>query len=682
MPAVPRVYRTDSGAYCALSPIGFEGFATVYRGVRLADNTPVAIKQLDARLDRDLAIVARFERAARLGRRVAHPNIVRVLDLGRTEDQQPFVVLEWIEGRTLEQELHDIGVFPPGQAAEIACQVLAGLEAIRLGGIVHGDVKPSNLLLTSDGQVRIADLDLVREIGPPASNEGLAGTPAYMAPEQLIGDPIDTRADVYATGITLYELLAGRPPFEPSDPFTALRHHLHTPPPPLTAARSDLEPGLVAVVERALAKNPTERFQTPADMRAALLPFVEPRVPPPAAQPEPYRDENVQFTVYRPRVIRPRQWYPMLAFAHLAERPPDADPAEPDPLEEVERQARQALGDRLPDYQDLTQDSRQAVPREGELTFVPEVPGVQFNPPARTFLWLESVQREEFRLRVGPEHDGRTLRGRLSVFLGSIILAEVSLSFRVDGRAVPAAVSPPIEADHARRYRKIFASYSHRDRDVVEQFERFASVLGDRYLRDWVDLRAGEVWSDRLEQLIAEADVFQLFWSSNSMRSSFVQQEWQYALSLNRASFIRPTYWEDPLPSDAAADLPPAELARLHFQRLGWSHGNQHAPAPSMGASPARPAEPGASPPRPPFPPPAMPGPPLPPPAYAQMPMTGPLAAPPGEPRQAPAEGRSPGSSLPPGSTGRRSPLSLVVLGALLAFVILAVAFFLLSGAR
>ncbi len=274
-------------------------------------------------------------------------------------------------------------------------------------------------------------------------------------------------------------------------------------------------------------------------------------------------DDNVQFTVYRPRTIDPGKWHPLVAFAHLAERRPGEDDL-PDPVEEVKRQAQQVLGERAQAYQPVTQDAGAAIPAEGELTFVPELPGIEINPPRRTFSWLEPVHREEFRMRAGAELHGKTVRGRLTVFLGAIVIAEITLSVKVDAARPEPHVS---EQAVARTYRKIFASYSHRDVAIVNQFESYARAMGDDYLRDWVHLRTGEVWNDRLLRLIEEADAFQLFWSHNSMHSKFVRQEYDHALSLNRPSFVRPTYWEDPMPT--GPNLPPEHLARLHFQKLG-----------------------------------------------------------------------------------------------------------------
>jgi len=281
----------------------------------------------------------------------------------------------------------------------------------------------------------------------------------------------------------------------------------------------------------------------------------------------PYLDEDVQFTVYRPGTVEPGKWYPLLAFAHLSELRPEAE-EEVHPLERVEQEARQVLGDRVEEFRKVTQDSRQAVPREGELTFAPVVPGIEVNPPSRSFLWLESVHREEFRLRTSPDLDGQVARGQMSVYLGSILLADIPLSIRVDSAPRAAPARAPMESTQARPYRKIFASYSHKDAAIVDQFASYVEGIGDTYLRDVKDLRAGEVWSQRLAHMIDEADVFQLFWSQNSMRSGFVRQEWEHALSLRRPAFVRPTYWEDPFPEKPDEGLPPEDLRQLHFQRI------------------------------------------------------------------------------------------------------------------
>jgi serine phosphatase RsbU (regulator of sigma subunit)/actin-like ATPase involved in cell morphogenesis len=283
----------------------------------------------------------------------------------------------------------------------------------------------------------------------------------------------------------------------------------------------------------------------------------------------PQFDDDVEFTVYRPRVVQPQRWSTLLAFAHLSEPPDDAPPERNDPVAEVRRQAEQILGpDRMDEFKSGRQESRLAVPREGELTMVPYLPGFECNPPRYSFLWQEDVHRCEFRIRAGAHLDGQTVAGWMSVFLGSILLAEVTMKIRVDSEHVEPATRPPQDVSRSRPYKKVFASYSHRDRVIVEQFESLHRAMGDRFLRDWNELRAGEEWNERLMEMIHEADVFQLFWSRHAMQSPFVRQEYEYAMSLKRPSFIRPCYWEDPFPESSDDELPPSTLRRFHFQKI------------------------------------------------------------------------------------------------------------------
>ena len=189
------------------------------------------------------------------------------------------------------------------------------------------------------------------------------------------------------------------------------------------------------------------------------------------------------------------------------------------------------------------------------------------------------------------------LRGQLTVYLGAFIIADIDLTFRVDIAAPPpptptvrptafhdasssSPISPQAELTPATAipYDKIFVSYSHQDLDIVRQFEAFGKSLGNDYLRDQWALRSGEKWDDRLLQLIDEANVFQLFWSSNSMWSKYVRWEWEYALKLGRPGFIRPTYWELPMPQSDNPRLPPEELAKLHFYGLLEESGRRRRP--------------------------------------------------------------------------------------------------------
>ncbi len=267
--------------------------------------------------------------------------------------------------------------------------------------------------------------------------------------------------------------------------------------------------------------------------------------------------------MYRPREIEPQRWYSLLAFVHLAERRPE-EPDAPDPIAEVARQAARVLADEPAAYSAVVGDSVHAIPRSGDLTLIPQMDGIEFNPAQCTFRWEQPVHRAEFSFRALSGSVPRTARGRLTIFWGSVIVGDLPLAMFVVANAEPSMARP--SADTARPYRNIFASYSHRDAGVVDEFDAVIESLGDRYLRDVRDLRAGQVWSNELEQLIERADVFQLFWSWNALASPFVQKEWEFALRLQRANFIRPVYWEEPLPE--RGNLPPETLRRLHFHRL------------------------------------------------------------------------------------------------------------------
>jgi hypothetical protein len=279
-------------------------------------------------------------------------------------------------------------------------------------------------------------------------------------------------------------------------------------------------------------------------------------------------DKNVQFTVYRPATIVPERWYALLAFAHLSKPRPNAPKDEPDPVKEVQRQAARILSDQPARYESTKLDRAFSVPRKGLLTFVPLIEGCEFNPPSQSVRWRKTVHKVEFEMTASASVNGREVEGQMTVYLGNIILTEVPLRINVDSQYVaPESQQAVFEAASAEPYRKIFASYSHKDTEIVEDFEDYVQALGDKYLRDVRTLRAGEIFSEELERMIREASVFQLFWSSNSMPSKFVRQEWEYALGLNRPKFIRPVYWEEPLP-EVKPDLPPEALKRLHFYKF------------------------------------------------------------------------------------------------------------------
>ncbi|TDO32071.1 Hsp70 family protein [Paractinoplanes brasiliensis] len=264
----------------------------------------------------------------------------------------------------------------------------------------------------------------------------------------------------------------------------------------------------------------------------------------------PLIDDDVQFTVYRPLRLPPGRWESMLVFAH-----------KPGPAGEVHERAERSFAGENPSPR--TVDSRRPPAPGARLRVVPELPGVECHPPEHVLDRHEPVQELAFRLRVAPTAP-EVVRGFVRVWCGPVVIGEVSLALPVTLGDVPVERRP----EPIRRYRKIFPSYSGRDRAVAEDFAVAARALGDQYLQDVVTLRSGEQWSPRLLELIEEADIFQLFWSNNSMISDYCRAEWEYALGLGRPSFVRSFYWEDPLPEAPHLGLPPAELRRLHFARV------------------------------------------------------------------------------------------------------------------
>ena len=241
------------------------GSGTVYRATDLRTGGPVAVKLPHPALARDPVHRERLRREALLAASLTSPRVVRVLDLGEHAGT-PFLVLEYVAGETLHQRLHREGPLPLREALVIVLEVARALEAAHTLGIVHRDLKPQNIILT-DGQVKVLDFGI-------ANAEGLAeltltgsfvGTPHYCAPEQAAGGG-DIRADIYSLGVILFSLLEGRLPFNGTTAMAVLQQHATVPPPPTP----HLPPAVRTVIVRCLAKDPDERYQTPAELTAAL----------------------------------------------------------------------------------------------------------------------------------------------------------------------------------------------------------------------------------------------------------------------------------------------------------------------------------------------------------------------------------------------------------------------------
>jgi serine/threonine protein kinase len=269
-----------AGRYQVLDKLGEGGMGEVFRARDTKLDRAVAVKMLPSGCAPDREAVARFQREARALARLAHPGIIQAHDSGE-EAGRPFLVMELVEGRSLAAVLREQGRIAPARAADFAYQAALALHHAHQNGLVHRDVKPSNLLLSSDGRLRLLDLGLARflqdQIGEAQlTRTGMGlGTPDYVAPEQLRdARHADARSDIYSLGCTLYHLIAGRVPFPGSSFSEKVEAHETREPTPLEELSPDMPAGLVLVVQRMLAKRPADRFASMAEVADALAPHI------------------------------------------------------------------------------------------------------------------------------------------------------------------------------------------------------------------------------------------------------------------------------------------------------------------------------------------------------------------------------------------------------------------------
>jgi serine/threonine protein kinase len=257
-------------SYTLLEPIGHGGMAVVYRARQDSLDRIVAVKILSENLAASNEFLERFRREARTAANLRHPNVITVFDFGQDERGVPYLVLEFIEGPTLA-DLMDTGL-DDSRVPELLDQIAAGLDYAHGRGVIHRDIKPGNVLMTEDGRAVLADFGLawLLEGAHLTLTGGVIGTPEYMAPEQASGEGIDHRADVYALGVVLYEMLVGERPFVAETPIGVLLQHLQDPPPSVLEARPDLPLAVGGVVARALAKEPDERYASAGELARAF----------------------------------------------------------------------------------------------------------------------------------------------------------------------------------------------------------------------------------------------------------------------------------------------------------------------------------------------------------------------------------------------------------------------------
>jgi serine/threonine protein kinase len=318
--SVAPVIGTHLNQYRLDEIVGEGGMGVVYRALDMNLERTVAVKVLGATLREDADFVARFRQEARIQAGLNHPNIATLFDFFVWDDM-PVAVMEFIKGETLRTLVDRNGPIPAHLALPVFIQTLRGVAAGHKAGIIHRDLKPSNLMITDEGTVKITDFGIAKV----RNNTGLTrvstrvGSTSYMAPEQILGRPVDERTDIYILGGTLYELLTGRPPFQGLSQFEIDSAHVREPPSVPAEFHTQIPPGVIAAVIRALAKDPSDRFATAEEFIGALpdlhgVPYVAPADTDATRVPQ-------QVGAVKPAVPRPAEVPSQRAVPRVGEAP-------------------------------------------------------------------------------------------------------------------------------------------------------------------------------------------------------------------------------------------------------------------------------------------------------------------------------------------------------------------------
>ncbi|HET8540922.1 MAG TPA: serine/threonine-protein kinase [Anaeromyxobacter sp.] len=326
-PADPWLGRAVNGKFRIEALIGQGGMGRVYRARHLGLDRQVVLKMLHRAYSSDPQLVQRFQREARAASRLDHPNSIAVLDFGEAEDGTLFMAMEHLGGKDLARVIAD--EFPLGEPriVRIGAQILSALAEAHARGIVHRDLKPENVMVEprrgEPDFVKVLDFGIAKISVPGATEPRLTqaglvcGTPEYMSPEQARGADLDSRSDLYSTGVILYQLATGELPFVSDTPVGFLTKHLSEAPVPARERNPEVEvsPALDAVIARALRKDPAARFQTADEMREALLACVRPAAPGRAPAPAATRASRPAAAPAARRRSRPMFWAFVAAMA-------------------------------------------------------------------------------------------------------------------------------------------------------------------------------------------------------------------------------------------------------------------------------------------------------------------------------------------------------------------------------
>lgn len=298
------------GRYEIISELGGGGMARVYRGQDRLLNRSVTIKILREQYASDKEFLTRFQREAQAVASLSHPNVVSIYDVGQ-DDGLHYLIMEYVEGRSLKDLISERAPLPPLEAIDIALQICDALEHAHENGVIHRDIKPHNILITRNGRVKVTDFGIAQAVSEVTMSQSgnMIGSVHYLAPEQARGGVVGATADIYSLGIVLYEMLTGVLPFQGETPVAVAIKHLQESPRPLRDLNPNVPPALERIVMRSLEKDPSRRYPSAAALRSDLravknaladasfatqvLPAVEAPDPPPATTPKPRRRPRV-----------------------------------------------------------------------------------------------------------------------------------------------------------------------------------------------------------------------------------------------------------------------------------------------------------------------------------------------------------------------------------------------------
>jgi serine/threonine-protein kinase len=361
----PLVGALLDGRYLVESRIASGGMSTVYRGRDVRLDRPVALKVMDPRYAGDQQFLTRFHREARAIARLKDPGLVEIYDQG-DDPAHPFLVMELVDGGTLRELLRERGPMPPHAMAAVLRPVLSGLGVAHRAGLVHRDVKPENVLISDDGEVKLVDFGLVRAIAEAGitSTSVILGTAAYLSPEQVEGAATGPRSDVYAAGVMAFELLTGTTPFTGDNPLAVASQRLDRDVPPPSSVIAGVPAEIDAFVARATARRAEERFADACEMGEGLEAVAEELGLPHFRVPAPKSSavHTAATVVHHPETHRPAPagHNPTRQFTPAPREPEQTDAGEPD-TDELDSPPAQFAGIDIEEFSWARQRARRAV---------------------------------------------------------------------------------------------------------------------------------------------------------------------------------------------------------------------------------------------------------------------------------------------------------------------------------